>query len=320
MSDAIRNVRLSGTFRLRSPLSHIGESISTTSYLVEEPVLQRDGTLATVFCYSGNAWRGQLRDLSASYMLRYLDARVPIDAFHLLFAGGKIGGEMVVDVNRARDLRRAIPHISLFGGGISNQILAGKMAVGNCYPLCVEVAHLLPEAHREACRAEYRALTFEKSFSRKDDAKDPRLAERLSAPVAGLIEGDGRGEPKEPPEQMRMSVELLAAGTALHTEITLWDVSEIELGCLTAALHSFSAAPWIGGQRNKGHGHVELHYEIEDLDSGEQGPYLSVVDRPRLSTSAEAAKAAYDDHLRAIYEQRLTDGRDEIVALLGSAA
>ena len=100
-----------------------------------------------MFCYSGNAWRGQLRDLSAAYMLEHLGyARVPLDTFHLLFSGGKIGGEQVVDIPAAMRLREAVPHISIFGGGIGNQILAGKLRVGNCYPVCAEATVALPEA------------------------------------------------------------------------------------------------------------------------------------------------------------------------------
>jgi hypothetical protein len=45
-----------------------------------------------VFSYSGNAWRGQLRDLAASYMLDALGSpTLSLDAFHLLYSGGRIG-------------------------------------------------------------------------------------------------------------------------------------------------------------------------------------------------------------------------------------
>jgi hypothetical protein len=43
-----------------------------------------------VFSYSGNAWRGQLRDLAASYMLDALGSpTLSLDAFHLLSQGGQ---------------------------------------------------------------------------------------------------------------------------------------------------------------------------------------------------------------------------------------
>ncbi len=95
---SVRTVRLDGFVRLKSPVSHIGEIISNTSYLVEDSVLQPDGTLEKVFCYSGNAWRGQIRDLMSSYMLDALGRpRLSLDAFHLLYSGGRMGGVLGED-------------------------------------------------------------------------------------------------------------------------------------------------------------------------------------------------------------------------------
>ena len=312
------NIRLTGIFTLRSPLSHIGESISTTSYLVQEPLIQPDGGIDEVFCYSGNAWRGQLRDLSAAYMLEKLgDARVPLDTFHLLFSGGRIGGSQVVDIPAAMRLRQAVPHISIFGGGIGNQILAGKLRVGNSYPICREATVALPARFRS--EHSYRGMTFEKSFSRRDDSKDGSHTRHLPPPERALLDGpttraDG------PADQMRMTVELLAAGARLYTEIEALDVSEVELGCLTAALHAFSRSPHIGGQANKGHGRVAVEYEFIDLDAGEIQPFLSITDGPALlSPPAEAAKSAYDQHLREQYDALLNSQGGEIRALLGAA-
>lgn len=81
--------------------------------LNEEPILQPDGSLENVFVYNGNAWRGQLRDLAASDMLERLDKRLPIESFHLLFSGGKLGGEMKVDVNLLKQARSSVPMLAL---------------------------------------------------------------------------------------------------------------------------------------------------------------------------------------------------------------
>lgn len=312
------NIRLTGVFTLRSPLSHISETISTTAYLVQEPMMQPDGSVEEVFCYSGNAWRGQLRDLSAAYMLERLgNARVPLDTFHLLFSGGKIGGEQVVDIPAAMRLREAVPHISLFGGGIGNQILAGKLRVGNCYPVCKEAAVALPDSmHTEAT---YRDMTFEKSFSRRDDARDGSRSAFLPSPGAELIEGPTRRD-DAPADQMRMTVELLVAGSRLYTEIDALDVSEIELGCLAAALHAFARSPHIGGQANKGHGKAALDYRMLNLDNGEGVDFVRITDGAALlSAAAAGAQDAYDQHLRAQYDAMIANEGGEIRRLLGAA-
>ena len=335
------NIKLAGLFTLRSPLSHIGESISTTSYLVQEPVLQLDGTVEEVFCYSGNAWRGQLRDLAAIYMLEHLGApRVSLDVFHLLFSGGRIGGDQVIDINQARIYRRTVPMLALWGGGVGNQILPGKIRVGNCYPLCREAIPVLPSCHHEEADAvEYRELTFEKSFSRKDDAKDDRLSAFLPEPLQAkrLLEvtrepqseskGDfdlkpeGKREEKKLADQMRMTCELLIAGAKLHTEIVALDVTEVELGALVSAIHAFSRSPHIGGQANKGHGLVTLVYDYLDLDAGKQGAFLTVGDGPSLlAPPAAEAKEAYDQYLRISYDAMLQERGGEIRQLLGATS
>jgi len=322
MSD----VRLSGLFSLLSPLSHIGESISTTSYLVQEPIIQQNGSIEDVFCYSGNAWRGQLRDLAAAYMLDALQMRLPMEAFHMLFSGGKIGGDQVVDIARARSVRKAIPMLSLWGGGLGNQILPGKLRVGNCYPVCKEVAHLLPEEVALAATESYRGMTFEKSFSRKDDAKNPQFADKyLPAPDVDLLgdesggkKGKVKAKDEGPADQMRMTCELLAPGVTLYTEIDVLDASDVELGCLVSALHRFARSPHIGGQANKGHGRVRLDYRITDLDSGETQSFMRADGSARLAQRADAAKAAYDRHLEETYAAYLDNNGAAIGGLLGA--
>lgn len=327
------DVRLEGWFRLKSPLSHIGESISTVSYLSQEPIKQDNGDFEEVFCYSGNAWRGQLRDLAAAYMLTALQA-VPLqlDVFHLLFAGGGIGGEQSVDLAGARAYRRAIPLIALWGGGVVNQVLPGKLRVSNAYPVCREaIPVLLHTPEEQAARVSYRTMTFEKSFSRKDDAKDERLNGFLALPdpaprQAALPDGDappakaGRKRGDAPATQMRMTVELLAAGVQLETHIDALDVNEVELGCLVSALHGFARSPHIGGQANRGHGLVDLAYELHDRATGEVRPFVAIVGgRLSLMPAAEQALVAYDAHLRRVYDEFLSDHAGPIRALLGAA-
>lgn len=323
------DVRLSGQFRLRSPLSHQAESISTTTYLVQEPVLQPDGTVEEVFCYSGNAWRGQLRDLAATYLLAALgDPTVSLDAFHLLYAGGRIGGEQAVNLEQARRYRREFPLIALWGGGIGNQILPGKLRVSNCYPICREAPRGGVD-HPFRATVSYRSLTCEKSFSRKDDSKDERLNVTLGLPAGqaalpGLAEEPAKAKrgrsDGEVAEQMRMTSELVIAGTLLETAIEVLDVSEVELGCLVSALNLFARSPHIGGQIGRGHGLVDLGYGLTDLTTGVIEPAFVTIAGgvPSLSPPAADAKAAYDAHLRQQYDAYIADHTGEFVRMLGA--
>lgn len=333
------DIKLRGTFTLLSPLSHIGESISTASYLVQEPILQPDGTVEEVFAYSGNAWRGQLRDLAAEYLVEALGRPVlPLSAFHLLFSGGSIGGEQSTNIEQARRLRRAIPLIALLGGGIGNNILPGNARVRQSYPLCVEALPVLPEAlHVQAAQTSYRALTHTKQYTRHDDAKDARHEPRLgiAAPqpeqqAMMLDSGDGaaakgskaKREPKEPPAtQMRYDIEVLVAGTVLATGIDVLDCTEVELGCLVSALHRFARSPHIGGKAGTGHGLVRLEYEYtsSEMAPGQAEPFVRVEDGwPELSKRAQDAKDAYDAHCLELYQSFLGTEGPGIKQLLGA--
>lgn len=325
-----KSYRIEGIFTLKSPLSHIGETISNSSHLVQERIIQDDGSLAEVFVYSGNAWRGQLRDLMARYMLDKLGtdgepARVGIDTFSLLFSGGKIGGAQVNDIAQARRMRAALPMLALLGGGVGNQILQGKLRVGNCYPLCREAMPVLPRDLREtAARIDYSDCTMTKEHSRRDDAKIEATREYLAAPIAGLL-GDMSGGKKPkgksddaPPDQMRIRMELLNPGAKLATWISLDAATETELGCLVSGLHMWADAPHIGGQSARGYGLADLDYSIMDRSTGEiVTDFVRVADgRCLLSAPAEEAKASYDQHLRELYDAALIGNRDNILAML----
>lgn len=298
------NYRISGLFTTKSPLSHISEAISTNSYLVQEPILQQDGTLEEVFCYNGNAWRGQLRDCAAISLLNSLDCQISLEAFHLLFTGGKIGGDQSIDIEQARAMRSTVPMISLFGGGIGNQILSGKMKVGNSYPLCTEALSVLPfKHHDEAQKVSYADLTFEKSFTRFDDIKD------LDKQALSHEQPTDKKK-KEVSTQMRMTSELLVSGVKLAHEIDLVDVSMVEIGALVAALSLFAQTPYIGGQSNKGHGRVHYASKITNTTTGEEHNFVWVHDELKLSDFAKDALNAYQAHVDS--------NKDNIAKLLGA--
>lgn len=313
--------RIDGYFRLKSPLSHIGETISNKSYLVQERILHPDGQVEEVFCYSGNAWRGQLRDLCAAYMLEALgDVQVGLDTFHLLFSGGRIGGTQNTDIGQARRMRAAVPMLALFGGGVGNQILQGKLRVGNCYPLCREAIPVIPEGVRLQAEAiSYADCTMEKEHSRRDDAKIENVRRHLADPADTLLIGVEKAKKDGPADQMRIGMELLNAGVTLTTWIGLEAASEVDLGALVSGLHRFSAHPQIGGKVGIGYGLVDLTYRITPA-GGEARDFIRIADGLcLLSSEAAEAKDAYDQHLRALYDQMLEAKASDITALLGAA-
>ncbi len=331
------NIRLDGKITLLSPLSHIGESSGPDSFLSQDIVIGPDGQPVEAFVYSGNAFRGQLRDLAAIYMTERLGGIVyNPDVFYLLFSGGSLGGAQSVDIDQARMYRRNVPMLSVFGGGVGNQILTGKLKCGVMYPLVKECQRILPAHMRQNDAPSWRQWTFEKSFTRMDDAKnenlrkhlnDQRMRSILAEAQQATLPGETAPEKKkkkkkeDPPQQMRYTVEMLAAGSVLYQRIDLCDMTDLELGAFVSALVEFSKHSYIGGKSGTGHGLCEIEYAWRPAGTKEPvGKFLGVdADCLWLSKPAEDAKGVYDDFLVRLYDQYLEGNADELTKLLTGA-
>jgi CRISPR type IV-associated protein Csf2 len=301
--------------------------------LSQDIIIGPDGQPVEAFVYSGNAFRGQLRDLAAMYMTEKLGGiTYNPDVFYLLFSGGSLGGAQSVDIDQARMYRRNVPMLSVFGGGVGNQILTGKLKCGAMYPLVAECQRILPAHLRSEDAPSWRQWTFEKSFTRMDDAKNENLRKYLvgapalpGAEQQALLSGETpapeKKKEKDPPQQMRYTVEMLAAGAVLYQRIDLCDMSDLELGAFVSALVEFSKHSYIGGKSGTGHGLCEVEYTWRPAGAKESsGKFLSVdTDCLWLSKPAEDAKGIYDDFLVRIYEQYLEGHADELTKLLAGA-
>lgn len=316
-----KNIRLDGTITLLSPLSHIGESLGIDSYLSTDQIIGANGKPLEVFVYSGNAFRGILRDTAAIYMTEKLGGLQYNPAvFYLLFSGGSLGGDQSVDIDQARMYRRNIPMLSLFGGGVGNQILTGKIRVGSMYPCVAECQRVLPGYLRQADAPSWRQWTFDKSFTRMDDAKNENRRQYLSAPEAEpLLLDDKKAKEKDgPAQQMRYTVEMLAAGAVMYQRIDLCDLTDIELGAFVSALAEFNKNPYIGGKSGTGHGLVNIEYTWQYAGEPEnQGKFIEVgSDVLWLSDTAEQAKQRYDQFLLELYDKYLESKAPELQQLL----
>lgn len=286
---------LQGQFTTRSPLSHISESISTGSLLNERHLTQENGEIVNVFCYNGNAWRGQIRDLCALYLIEKVGiASLDTETHNFLFSGGKIGGASKFDLTHMKLHFNLLPHFALLGGCLNNMMLPGKVAFFDCLPVCQEAIVELPQdVHKEAVEETYRRMTIEREFTRMDDSKNMKLNQTLSI---------DKTKEKEA-VQMRMGSELLNSGVDLFSRILMSGTSDLEIGALCSALVKFADFTFIGGQHNKGHGLVDLEYKVDGKH------FFSVVDmKVKLSDEFNRYLSAYDAHLE--------ENKAEIIELL----
>jgi len=284
--------RYSAIVELLSSVSHIGETAGTESPFRREKVVAANGDLEEVPIISGNSIRGQLRDAGARQLLETLGISVPLDAFYMLFSGGsltKSGG--AIDIGVARDLRAALPFLSVFGAATGTQMLPGLLKCGKLVPVCQETAHLIPDVVVTAATDGYLQSVYDimqtEDYTRKDDAKDERLR--------GYLAGE---DAQDAPQQMRYTIETMSAGTKLWWHVTLEMATDLENAAFRAALSGWGQNPVLGGMGRIGHGLVRM------IDDGYHG---GIDIDPSCNINVEVPD---------VYLQHLHAHRDEITALL----
>lgn len=277
-----------GLIELLSPLSHGGDTDGTMRMLRREKFRQPDGRYELVPVYSGNAFRGQLRDCGVRFMLNRLgmgEESLSPQAFYFLFSGGTLSKEPGVglDLDRARRLREMIPLVGVFGGAVGRQILRGKLRMGRGVPVVQETRDYLPiHLAGQATETIYDALQV-LEYTRTDDAKNEHLAGYLPAEARLMLEAPrtkitatGDEIAGEGAHQMRYGEETIAAGTLLYHEWFLEDASTLEFEAFITALYQFAQSPFIGGNSRIGHGKVAIRYhdvltlEPRQVTSGEE--------------------------------------------------
>lgn len=247
----IENIRI--RYTMRAPVSHIGETASTGT--VFQTVLTKNGRLPII---TGNAMRGTLRDCSALDLLDTIGCKVDKEIFNILFSGGNLNGTMKNDVAKAKAVREKFPSISLFGGGLGDMIMQGKMIAGNLYPLCKETEDMLGEP---SGGVSWHNLIDEMEMTRMDNSKDDKLEK--------YIENVSAENKAKASTQMRFSVQYMAVGTTFVQDVMLVDCNDLERGAFYAALVEWFKKPILGGMSAKGFGIFDAElgemYEIDDI-------------------------------------------------------
>lgn len=205
--------------------------------------------------YSGNAFRGILRRIAARDFLEHLGIeKVSDKLYYCFFCGGALekgSHQDKIAVGLKREMRENIPWLSLFGTAYSNQMLAGKLKVGQGIPLATETQGFTGIKIERSIWD----LLCEVFYTRRDDLED-------------------KGNPSEK-EQMKYQIECLAPGAVLQHEFTLENPNEIEVSCFGAIIRKFLENPILGGKSGAGHGKVKLNYKPEWPEAGPYYDFLS---------------------------------------------
>jgi len=323
-----RDLHYEGWLTLRTPLLHgDSETLGNCRLFRSLKTVCEDGRVRRIPVYSGNAFRGKLRDLAAYQLMEALQVQLPPPVFHFLTSGGALtaGGGQAIDVDRARALRKQIPMVGVFGGGVGSQILEGKLKVLPMTPICRETVHLLPSYCRQAPSAglsirDLRQMDF---GTRRDDSK----RESAQPYLEGGQEAAAKRSDDEVSTSMIYENEVLIQGTCLRFGFVLEGATDREWLCLGRALAGWLADPYLGGRSSAGYGEVaapSLFRSRRNLtfhqDAGEGAlidltrPLASVESEVDLEDRLEIAASGLD----AAYRADVQAHREELIQGLRS--
>lgn len=296
----MRTLILEGVVRAVTQIAHNGGEINGNIAAFRRfGVILPTGKAVEIPHVSGNSIRGKLRDVSAKYTLDLLgdeDAphRVGLKIFQLLFSGGSLeSGNNADDIDKYREMRENLTHVSLFGGAWGNAILSGKMKVNPLLPIAAETAHIIPEKWhtQQSLPSVFTYLQLE-MFTRKENSNDATFE-----PYLERIDGDPTTT-----TQMIYHVETLKAGTPFYWKIVLEDVTPEEFDFFITTIQKFKQIPVVGGKSATGFGQIDIE-DVAWRDITKEGDVLTDISETTESLYAkfvEKNKNSIKAYLRAI--------------------
>lgn len=233
------------TIRLLAPLAHGSFDTGDAGNLVQVrrvPVLL-GGEKVFVPAVSGNALRGRMRRVVFRDLLRVCgigrDDTAPgeWDALYAaLCNGGHLdSSEQTVKPDRIRQIRDAVPALSVFGAALRSWMLPGRCSVGICWPVCAETAAAGLVTGESTVIAEDLVHEYGSVRHVDRDRQDPELSGVTPMPVLS---------------------EALVAGTVLQSRIRFEpEATLVERAAVAFALDGVAS---LGAKSSSGLGDVDV--------------------------------------------------------------
>ena len=243
-----------GLCEAKTPIFHGGNEKTGSTPILRTIMIWHEGGGVSIPYIHGNAVRGKLRRMLMKDMLEVIGYSVTNKKLHhSLFSGGVLEGTEktsgALDLTLRKEIVDMLPPISLFGCGIGNQLIQGKLVVGHMWPICKEYKAFLPTSFQSDQRAQQpvRVFTDESFITRRDDLREER-------------------EKDEQAVQMKVDYECFIPGTAFYHEFKLLFTNSVEESCFSRLLSLWKMHPNVGGRGSSGDGLLILHYDWEGKD------------------------------------------------------
>ena len=240
-----------GYLLAKSNIVHMGDEKTGSTPILRTIYMNVEGGDCIQIPYiNGNAIRGKLRRLLMLDFFNFLYGsldELDIKLYHLFFSGGLLEtGENIygmIDLGMRKKIRDYLPPLSLLGGAVGNQILAGKLKVGHAFPVCLEYQKFLPDflAKDERSSKQVRVFIDEVFQTRRDDLKAGRLEDEQAL-------------------QMKIDYECFIPGTKFYHWFCLDYADNLESSCFGRMMELFGLSPFLGGKSATGHGEIVFEY------------------------------------------------------------
>lgn len=246
-----------GKITLLSPLSHNSDESVGIDTKFRRMDIKYEGKRFAIPFYSGNAIRGVLRRIAASFFCSWLSIhgkpKISDKLYYSLFTGGSLEKGSVqnyIEIGERRKLRANIPMLSVFGSAIQNMILPGKIKIGIALPISKETQELTGIPAENSI---WESL-MEIFYTRRDGLEDK--------------------ESKEDIHQMKYTIECLAPGVQLQHSIMKENLTEVEESCFNQAMAKMVEDGMLGGKTGIGHGSVKMEYSPKFEMNSKYSDYL----------------------------------------------
>lgn len=266
-AHAIRPATWDAVWTFTSPVHHGADEKdgNVARFRTERRYSSLLGRAVDVPLYSGNAWRGQVRDLVALDLYERVGLSPNEGATvwaHSLFSGGSIEAGSASNGSNAamrRALRDLIPIVDLMGGVYGNEPMDGVLRGFDALPVCRETADVL--AHRLVPDVAARGVDAIRAWSeRLPWCEDLYETRQLVRHAHRDIEGEGG--------QMIVRTQVIRAGVQWSHSIALATkdrlLSPLTVSALAHAVDLFvrsgavgaGNARGLGGFATDGYGHI----------------------------------------------------------------
>lgn len=242
------------TATCESPLAHGADGKAGNATLFRRiDVMATNGAHLVLPYYSGNAVRGQMRDLLADHLVFSLGlekGRLALWFFYALYSGGaleensasklvkNLGNNGATRADGIRYFRNILPALSLLGCALGNRVLPGRIQVGDLRPKCREWGT------GEKPIADLLSWEF---LTRREDLED-----------------------HDDNHSMIASTEVLVVGTELEGGIDMGMMTDLERAAFGCGINLLAKRGFIGAENRRGLGRVK--FSIENIP--DEKPYL----------------------------------------------